>query len=84
MARDVVFLDSFTGSAAHLPRGKRTPENVLGALKRDPRISTWDMDQTWLRQCLARLEATGKIKQDQSESYPWLRFIIKEPDNAEA
>lgn len=79
--RDTVFLDSFTGSAAHLPKGKRTPENVLAALRRDPRVSTWDMDQTWLRQCLAHLKAQGKITNDRTESYPWLRFIITETPN---
>ena len=76
--RDTVFVDSFTGSAAHLPKGKRTPENVLEALRRDPRISTWDMDQTWLRRCLASLEADGKIVDERKEPYPWLRFTIKD------
>ena len=42
MRRDICFIDSFTGNAAHLPRGKRTPENVLEALRHDPRVSTWE------------------------------------------
>ena len=81
MGRDTIFIDSFIGNAAHLPKGKRTPENVLDALRRDPRVSTWDMDQAWLRRCLAELEEAGKIIDERKEPYPWLRFTLTENPN---
>ena len=84
MPRDACFIDSFTGNAANLPKGKRTPENVLEALRHNPRVSTWDMDQAWLRRCLADLEADGKIVDERKEPYPWLRFTLMEQTDDKA
>ena len=74
-----IYLDSFSGSAAELPKQKRTPENVLKALRSDPRVSTFDMSECrWLRNCISELKATGKIEEDKSEPYPWHRYVVKE------
>lgn len=75
----MIFLDTFSGAAAELKRGQRSPENVLDALRRDPRISTWDMSEhPWLCRCIDDLKRTGSITEDKNEPYPWHRFIIKE------
>ena len=73
-----MIIDSFSGAAADLPRGKRTPEHVLEALRRDPRVSTWDMSEyPWLRRCIAHLKRDGLIE-DVPEGYPWLRYRVVE------
>lgn len=71
----MVMLDSFSGAAADLKGANRTPENVLAALRRMPRVSVWDMSEhAWLRDCIGRLERAGKIVDDKSEPYPWIRY----------
>jgi hypothetical protein len=82
MTDNTVFIDSFTGNAANLRKGHRTPGNVLEALRHDPRVSVWDMDQAWLRRCLAELEADGKIRDERKEPYPWIRYTIMEKPHA--
>lgn len=78
MSRKAIFLDSFSGHAAELPRGKRTPADVLEALKRDPRVSVWDMgDLPWLRNAIGDLIEAGSIVYDASEPYPWCRYEVK-------
>ena len=75
-------LDSFSGLAAQLPRGQRTPEKVLEALRRNPRVSTFDMgEHTWLCNCIADLKRSNLITEDKDEPYPWHLFYIqpKEP-----
>lgn len=75
----MIFLDTFSGAAAYLKRGQRTSDNVLAALRRDPRISTWDMSEhPWLCRCIKDLIQDGLIIEDKNEPYPWHRFIIKE------
>lgn len=75
--RGVIYIDSFSGAASDLKRGQRTPENVLTALRRDPRISTWDMcEHPWLRDCISELKSRKLIVEDKSEPYPWLRFSV--------
>lgn len=72
-----VFLDSFSGPAADLPKHMRDPEGVLIALHKNPRVSTWDMSENgWLRDCIASLKASGKITEVENEPYPWLRYEI--------
>jgi hypothetical protein len=69
--------DSFSGSAATLKPGHRTPAGVLAALSKDPRISTFDMSELlWLRGCIDTLERTGRITEDTSEPYPWHKFNV--------
>lgn len=71
-------IDQFSGPASDLKGGARTPENVLAALRRSPRISVWDMDAVWLRGCLDLLKQRGDIE-ELDEPYPWLRFKVKAP-----
>lgn len=73
-----VFLDSFSGGAAVLPRGHRGPEDVLAALVSDPRVSTFDMsDIPWLRTAIAKLTRQGLIVAV-DEPYPWHKYEITE------
>lgn len=71
-----VYLDSFSGAAANLKGKARTADNVLDALCRDPRVSTWDMSEnTWLVSAIRQLKREGKIE-ELHDPYPWLRFKI--------
>ena len=70
------FMDSFSGSAAHLPKGRRTAMNVLVELSRFPFVSTWDMSENaWLRNFIDQLKKDGLIE-EVPEPYPWHRFRI--------
>lgn len=70
--------DSFSGLAAELPRGRRTPENVLSALRRNPRLSTRDMGaHPWLCDCIEALKRDGRIDEDKDEPYPWHLYIVQ-------
>jgi len=70
------FIDSFSGSAADIPKSKLTEESVLSALSKDPRLSTWDMsDSPKLRAIIAKLERSGLIKPVES-AFPWLRWEL--------
>ena len=69
--------DLFSGPAADLPRGQRTPEAVLSALRINPRVSTWDMSESpWLRDCIDSLKRSGEITEDKNEPYPWHRYHV--------
>lgn len=73
-----VFVDSFSGPAADLKKSHRTPDNVLAALRKNPRVSTWDMSEhPWLQSCIAILEKQGAIKAA-PEPYPWHRWTVLE------
>lgn len=69
-------IDSFSGAAADLPKRLRNMDNVLKALSKDPRVSVWDMEQDWLRNCLERLQQEALVILDESEPYPWLRYRL--------
>jgi hypothetical protein len=72
-----VCFDSFSGAAADLKGRHRTSENVLSALARDPRISTWDLcEHQWLRRCIDDLKHRGLIVSVDDEPYPWCRYRI--------
>jgi len=72
-----VFIDSFSGPAADLPKGARTPENVLEALRKNGRVSTWDMSENgWLRNCIGQLLKDADIVEIKDEQYPWLRYRV--------
>lgn len=73
-----VIFDSFSGAAAGLPKGKRTPEHVLAALRRNPRVSTWDMSEhRWLRNAIYQLLDEGKIEDlSAQEGFPWHRYRV--------
>lgn len=69
-------IDSFSGEAARLKRGHRSADDVLVALKNDPRVSTWDMSElSWLRAAIEDLERRGLIVA-LDEPYPWHRYAI--------
>ena len=71
-----IFLDSFSCAAANLPRGKRTPMDVLKCLAASPLVSTWDMsEKPWLRGKIDHLKKDGLIE-EVPEPYPWHRFLI--------
>lgn len=79
----MIFLDSFSGSAVDLKPDQRTAENVLAALGKDPRISTFDMSEyPWLYRIIRDLINSGKITEDKSEQYPWHRFVVVENQEA--
>jgi hypothetical protein len=70
------FIDSFSGSAADIPKSKLTEGSVLSALLRDPKLSTWAMAESpKLRAIISKLELSGKIKTVAS-GYPWHRWEI--------
>lgn len=74
-----VCVDSFSGDVASLKKSDRTPENALAALRRNPRVSTWDMSEhAWLRSMLADLTRAGLIVEDDAEPYPWHRFVVQQ------
>lgn len=76
MNKFVGFIDSFSGAASDLKKGQRTEANVLEALRRDPRISTWDFcEHGWLDHIVKELKRTGQIK-ELDEPYPWHRFEV--------
>lgn len=73
-----IHICSFSGAAAELIKGHRTPDDILSALKVNPRVSTFDMSEIrWLRERIAFLEKDGLIV-SVSEPYPWHRYEITE------
>jgi len=72
-----IFIDSFSGPASDLKPAHRTPNRVLDALAKNPRVSTWDMSElAWLRGCIDILLRDGMVAEDKSEPYPWHRFNV--------
>ncbi len=70
-------VDTFSGAAAELPPNQRHPDNVLEVLRKNPRVSTWDMGELqWLRSAIKHLEEKSLIIRDKSEGYPWLRYNV--------
>lgn len=68
---------SFTSSAAELKGRDRTPDNLLAALAKNPRVSCFDLsEKKWLRDCLSMLEAAGHIHDDKKEPFPWVRYTL--------
>lgn len=75
MAR--VFLDKFSGEIVDLPKNQRTELNMLIALKKCPRVSTWDMEQIWLVDALSSLIEEGYIEDISSTvQYPWHKYKL--------
>lgn len=73
-----VFICSFSGVVADLPKKRRTEDNVLAVLIKSPRVSTWDMSENaWLRRIIASLEKRGLIEA-KDEPYPWHRYEATE------
>ena len=79
-----IMLDSFSGAAADLKGSQRTADNVLAALVRSPRLSCWDMSEhDWLRIAIAKLIKEGRITEDKTEPYPWLRYVVQPTEHRE-
>lgn len=69
---------SFSGSAASLRGCKRNREHVLAALRRDPKLSVWDLSEyTWLRRIVDDLRRTGDIAYSDTLDYPWQAFTVR-------
>lgn len=72
-------IDSFSGSASELKGKNRTCENVLAALRRDPKLSTWDLSEhPWLVSIVSALKQGGHITEAPS-AFPWLRYCVEAP-----
>lgn len=70
---------SFSSPVAELKGRDRTPENILAALRKNPRVSCFGMsEKKWLRDMISMLEANGTLHDDRKEPYPWIRYTIKE------
>lgn len=64
-------VDSFSGSVADLPPSARGEAEILSALRRDPRVSHWDMSEIgWLLTSITRLQRQGKIRFAGGQ-FPW-------------
>jgi hypothetical protein len=76
MRDTVVFIDTFSGDVADLPRKRRTESEVLKVLSVSPLVSCFDMvEHAWLRNIICRLSAKQAIVQRQ-EGYPWIRYSV--------
>lgn len=79
---EIAFLDSFSGDLADLKRGKRTTENALAVLDRNPMVSTWDMSENkWLYRLICDLKYSGLIV-EQEQPYPWHRYGLTDAGKA--
>lgn len=75
-------IDSFSGAASTLPKGRRTALDVLRTLARAPRVSTWDMSELrWLRSEINDLLKRGLIESAE-EPYPWHRYVLTDAGRA--
>lgn len=78
MSKPAIFLDSFSGAVADLPKGRRSADDVLAVLKDHPRVSCFDMSEArWICNIIGDLKASGRIE-SLPEPYPWLRFKVLE------
>lgn len=72
----VIHVDSFSGGVANLKPKHRQPIDVLGALAKDPRVSTFDMSESvWLWQGIKSLKDGGLIT-ELDEPYPWHKYAL--------
>ena len=76
MPKTVVFLDTFSGDVADLPRKKRTDIEVLKVLSKSPRVSCFDMvEHTWLRNIICRLLSKQAVHAV-DEGFPWTQYRV--------
>lgn len=74
-----MIVSSFSTPVADLKQKDRTQEMVLACLRRNPRVSAFDLSEyAWLRDCIRVLESQGRIKDDKASSYPWVRYDVLE------
>jgi hypothetical protein len=75
----MILIDSFSGAAADLPKGRRNAAHVLEVLRKHPRVSTWDLSEhTWLRAAIDELQTAGAITAV-PEAFPWHRYVVTWP-----
>lgn len=78
----MMIIDSFSGSASELKKGSRTPEHILAALAKDPKVSTWDMSENaWLWTGILNLKGRRLIV-ELDEPYPWHRYKLTDEGKA--
>ena len=76
MGKSAIFIDSFSGAAASLPKRQREPIDILRALHKHPRVSTFDMgDNVWLWRGIDSLKKQGLVR-GLDEPYPWHRYAL--------
>lgn len=76
MKNGAIFMDSFSGAAASLPKGKRELTDILRTLQRHPRVSTFDMSECgWLWRGISDLKKHGLVR-ELDEPYPWHRYAL--------
>lgn len=69
-------IDSFSGTAREMPKGKRTTENLLRVLYLDPMVSVWDMSEyTWPRDLVYGAIKDGLLT-SADQPYPWCRYVL--------
>jgi len=78
--RGVIFIDSFE-NAVLTKKQHDNGDAVLAALRRDPKVSTFEMTGT-LWATLKRLAAQGRIKEVKDTPYPWHRFEVLQDEAA--
>lgn len=70
----IVYIDSFSGDAAELKPKDRTIDNLIKALKKDSRVSYWDISENrWLRALIKKALKAGLIEEIHDD-YPWIRY----------
>lgn len=72
-----IHIDSFSGSILDLKPKQRTRENALAVLRKDPRVSTFDMSKAWLERLLRELEVAGLVDKE-ILGYPWYKYVVTE------
>jgi hypothetical protein len=71
-----VFVDSFSSPVSELRGRYRTPEKVLECLKKEPRVSTFDLSENkWLLKIIRDLKSVEAIREVES-AYPWHKFAV--------
>lgn len=70
-------IDHFSGSAAMLKGRDRNVLCVLSALRKDPKLSCFDLSEyAWLRNAVNTLVRAGRIKMTDKLAYPWQHFEV--------
>ena len=71
-----IFIDSFSGALAALPKGQRGVINALQVLESHPMVSAFDRSEwRWLDDLLRHL-LQQKLIAPVDAGYPWHRFVL--------
>jgi hypothetical protein len=80
-----VIIDSFSNDElANLEKSKRTDDNILSILRKNPMVSTWDISENrWMWGLFKRLASEGKIiDKSHAVGFPWNKYVVIEIDGA--